>query len=190
METTLYLLLLAAPVGALDVVYFHIWKFRLYERPQSRGEEVAHLMRGLLVPMTVAILLVGRPEGAWFWLVVALFAADAINSVIDVMLEPASRAPVGVPPAELAVHFIGTTMMGAAWATFLIAGWETRDAPAMLRAHESLPLPFAAGAWGGVAGAFALLGTEAVLFLRARSRTDASPPPSEAAIDHLALRDS
>jgi hypothetical protein len=188
METPLYLLLIAAPIGALDVVYFHIWKFRLYARPQSRGEEVAHLMRGLIVPVIVAILVAGRPEGAWFWFVVALFAADSVNSVIDVMLEPASRAPIGVPPAELAVHFIGTTVTGAAWATFMTAGWATRNAPAMLRAHDFLPPPYTLGAWGAVGGAFALLATEAVLFLRARSRTGAGLPSSEAGIDQPLVR--
>lgn len=183
MRVPLLLLLAAGPVGALDVIYFHLWKFRLYARPQSAREQTVHLVRGLFVPSIVAVLLMGRPEGACFWLVAALFAADTINSLIDVLLEPASRAPVGIPPAELALHFLGATMMGAAWATFMSEGWEFRAAPALLRAHKALPQPLVLAAWAGVAAAFALLAVETVLTLRARLRAGTAIPPGELAID-------
>jgi len=186
MQIPLLLLLAAGPVGAIDVLYFHIWKFRLYARPQSAREHAAHLMRGVLAPTIFAILLVGRPEGACFWLVAALFAADTINSLVDTLLEPASRAPIGVPPAELALHFIGASVMGAAWAAFMIAGWDARNAPALLRVQAALPQPVAVAAWAGVAAAVALFALEAALFLRARSRAGTRLPSNELAADHLA----
>lgn len=182
MQLPLLILLTVAPIGAIDVLYFHIWKFRLYARPQSSREHVAHLFRAFLAPSLFALLLVGRPEGACFWLVAALFAADTINSLIDVMLEPASRAPLGVPPAELAIHFIGATAMGAAWATFMAAGWATRNAPAALRPSADIPYAVAALAWSGVGLAFALLLLESVLFARARvghRRSRLAPVPDE-----------
>jgi hypothetical protein len=164
----LFILLAAGPVGAIDVLYFHIWKFRLYARPQSSREQWAHLVRACLAPSIFAILLIGAPEGACFWLVAALFAADTINSLVDVMLEPASRAPIGVPPAELALHFIGTTAMGAAWAIFMVAGWPSRDAAPALRASIALPPAIALLSWSGVAIAIALLVFESLLTVRAR----------------------
>src|SRR5438045_8897259 len=93
---------------------------------QSLREEMTHLARGLVMPAIIVLLIIGRPEGRMFWLVAALFLIDAINSLIDVIVEPGSRAPIGVPPEELAVHFVGTTAIGAAWAVFLIAGWPAR----------------------------------------------------------------
>jgi hypothetical protein len=132
MHTALWILVIAAPIGAIDVVYFHMWKFRLFARPQSRREEITHLVREAIVPVIFAVLLSGRPAGTLYWIVAALFLLDALNSLADVMIEPASRAPIGVPPNELAIHFIGTTAMGAAWATYMNAGWPLRNEPTAL----------------------------------------------------------
>lgn len=169
------ILLVAGPLGATDVIYFHLWKFRLYERPESVKEETTHILRGVLVPSVTGILLLGHPEGLWFWLVAALFAFDALNTLLDVIFEPASRSPRIVPPAELAVHFLGTTMMGAAWAVFLVAGWGTRFNATAIRPRGENFIPEWAITLGYVAlvGAFALVLFEASLFVRAiiRRRT-------------------
>jgi len=171
MQLALWLLLIAGPIGATDVLYFHLWKFRLYRRPQSRKEEITHLFRGIAVPVIFALLLLGRPEGRYFWIVAALFLFDTVNSLIDVMIEPASRASLGgVPPNELAVHFIGTSMMGAAWATFMITGWPGRTAPPTL-AHwppGTFPSWLAPMAWGAVAVSVLLVLFEAGLVARYR----------------------
>jgi hypothetical protein len=171
MHLALWLLLIAGPIGATDVVYFHLWKFKLYRRPQSRKEEVTHLLRGVAVPAIFALLLLGRPEGRFFWLVAALFFIDTVNSLIDVMVEPASRAEFGgVPPKELAVHFIGTSMMGAAWATFMIGGWATRTAPSALASWPpgTFPSWLAPMAWGALAISVLLVGLEATLVMKYR----------------------
>jgi len=181
MRIPLLILLAAGPVGALDVLYFHIWKFSLYSRPQSSGEQLVHLIRAVVAPLLFAILLAGRPEGAWYWLVAVLFAMDTINSAVDVVLEPASRAPIGVPRAELALHFIGTMAMGAAWGTFMVAGWDTRNGAAALRAHTDLPPAIALLAWSSLAIAAAVFLFETLLVFRARAGGQApSPVPAGA----------
>ena len=169
MEVTLLILLSAAPVGAFDVIYFHLWRFRLFERPESAKEEITHILRGLLVPAFTGILLVGRPEGTWFWIVTILFALDSLNTFLDVMFEPSSRAPRGVPPTELGVHFIGTSAMGAAWATFMLAGWAGRLHPTGISAHIDTFLPdwFFTFGYVGVTTAFLLVIVEGVLFANA-----------------------
>lgn len=170
MHIVLWILLVAGPIGATDVIYFHLWKFRLYRRPQSRAEEITHLIRGLMVPAIFAALLLGRPEGALFWLVAATFFIDTVNSLIDVMIEPKSRAPIGVPPAELAVHFIGTTLMGAAFAVYLNYGWAGRNAPSALApwAPGTFPAWLAPGAWGALVFGVALVAFEASLVWKYR----------------------
>ena len=168
-DLALAILLTAGPLGATDVIYFHLWKFRLFERPESVKEELTHIARGVLVPAATGLLLLGRPSGLWFWVVAALFAVDALNTLLDVMFEPASRAPRIVPPAELAVHFTGTTLMGAAWAVFMVAGWDARLGPTAIvpRGESFLPAWSLLLGYGALVGAFALVAFEATLFARA-----------------------
>lgn len=180
MDIPLIILLVASPFGAFDVTYFHLWKFRLYQRPESVKEETTHILRGFLVPLIMVLLLAGRPEGRWFWIVLALFAFDALNTLLDVVFEPASRAPRIVPPAELSVHFLGTTMMGAAFATFILAGWDSRHHATALAAHTASILPdyFFSFAYGGVVAAFVLVTFETSLFIGAvtqRARLASQP---------------
>lgn len=168
-DLALAILLTAGPLGATDVIYFHLWKFRLFERPESVKEEVTHIARGVLVPLVTGILLLGHPSGLWYWAVAGLFAFDGLNTLLDVMFEPASRSPRIVPPAELAVHFVGTTLMGAAWAVFMVAGWDARNGPTAILPRGESFLPEASFVLGYVAllGAFALVAFEALLFARA-----------------------
>lgn len=170
MEFTLLILMTAAPVGAFDVIYFHLWKFRLFQRAESFREEITHLLRGVLVPALTVILLIGRPEGKWFWVVMFLFAADTLNSFLDVIFEPGSRAPRGVPPTELAVHFVGVSAMGAAWAIFALLHWQDRVHVTALKLYSPSFLPdwFYTSAYIGVVGAFLLVAFEAFLFVRAQ----------------------
>ena len=162
------ILLVAAPVGAVDVVYFHLWKFRLFSRPQSRMEEVTHIARGIAVPAIFVFLLLGSPTGTFFFIVGALFLFDLLNSLIDTMIEPASRAPIGVPPNELALHFIGASLMAAAFAVFLIGGWADRSGPAAVVPWPpgTFPTWLPPLAWGGVAVSVALVAFEAALVTR------------------------
>jgi hypothetical protein len=171
-DLPLIILLTAGPIGAVDVIYFHLWKFRLFERPESVKEEITHLLRGYLVPVATGILLLGNPEGAWFWVIFGLFAFDSLNSLLDVIFEPASRRPRIVPPAELAVHFFGISLMGAAFATFVAGGWHARHHAMALTAHTGSVLPDSLFRLGfiGLAGAFALATFEAFLFMRAIKR--------------------
>jgi hypothetical protein len=170
MHLALWLLLIAGPIGGTDVVYFHLWKFKLYRRAQSRKEEVTHLFRGAAAPAIFAFLLSGRPEGTYFSIVVALFLLDTINSLIDVVIEPASRAPIGVPPTELAVHFIGTSLMGASFAIFMYEGWATRMARSVI-VHwpvGTFPPWLPPMAWGAVVISILLVVFEAGLVWKYR----------------------
>jgi hypothetical protein len=170
LDIALTILLVAGPLGATDVIYFHLWKFRLYERRESVKEETTHIIRGIMVPSLTGILLLGYPEGLWFWVVAALFAFDALNTLLDVIFEPASRAPRIVPQTELAVHFLGTSLMGAAWAVFMVAGWGARLNSTAIRprGRASFIPDWALGlGYVALAGAFALVLFEATLFVRA-----------------------
>ena len=167
-QLALWILLIAAPIGAVDVVYFHLWKFRLFSRPQSRLEEVTHIARGIAGPAIFVFLLLGRPTGTLFFIVGTLFLFDLLNSLVDTMIEPASRAPIGVPPNELALHFMGSSLMAAAFAMFLMGGWPGRSGPQGLVPWPpgTFPAWVPVVAWGGVAMSFVLVAFEAALVAR------------------------
>jgi hypothetical protein len=171
-DIALLVLLIAGPIGAIDVIYFHLWKFRLFERPESVKEEITHVIRGFVAPTATGILLLGYPHGLCFWTVTALFAIDALNSVLDVIFEPGSRAPRGVPPSELSIHFLGTSLMGAAWALYMVLGWNASSQPTAIvpRADSFLPSWTFSLGFLAVGGAFALVAFETLLFMRAIAR--------------------
>jgi hypothetical protein len=137
----LLLMLAAAPIGSLDVIYYHLWKFRLYDVPTARAETVTHLLRGMLFSAGAYLIATYRFGGLWFWAVGALFLFDFVNNVIDVVLEPRSRRPLGgVPGPEQLIHVIGSSLTGAITVAFFVTAWRGRSAPtALLPALGSMP---------------------------------------------------
>jgi hypothetical protein len=111
------LLMVASLVGAVDVGYFHLYRFRLYSQPGSVAEEVTHLARHVLFVAIVLTMLLQPPFAGT--LIVGLFLADLANTVADVLLERSSRAALGgLTSAEYLLHVIGTMLTGMAVATF------------------------------------------------------------------------
>lgn len=166
---TLTILGLLAPIGAIDVLYYHWYRFRLYEQPSSVAEELTHLARGGAFLALVVVLSRGVADPATDAVVLGLLAFDFLNSALDVALEPRSRAPLGgLPGGEYFLHFLG--LFGAG---FVVAHY--------LSARVALPIPAASG-WGEVqanlliVGGAGLLLVELGLFLRARLRARRSLP--------------
>lgn len=169
----LILIALVAPLGAIDVLYFHIWKFKLYKQPSSRMEMITHLARAILFATGAGILFFFEPRGAWYWIVGAIFLLDFINSVADVSLEKNSRAPFGgVPTLEYIIHTIGSTFAGAITTAFLILGWPYQSLPTELApvASGSLPGIFTLLGWQFVIIGFALTVVEGILYFQSFSK--------------------
>lgn len=110
-------LLLASAVGGIDVVYFHVHRFRLAARPTSRAETLAHLAQSAtFLPLCVCAAMAAERR----LLVAALFAAHFVAIAVDVLLEKASRASWGgLLPAEYLLHVTGAAATGGALAAFL-----------------------------------------------------------------------
>jgi len=178
---TLLLLAIIAPVGALDAMYFHVWKFKLASRPESRNETATHIFRSLtlgIVALTVAFY---QPAGAWFWLIAGLLGLDFANNLIDAFLEGDSRRDLGgVPQAEYLIHIAGATWVGAAALSFLVHGWTAAFLPTALMAPEAA-VPFALQANAVVIGigSFALAALETALIAKslggAKAQVAATP---------------
>ncbi len=136
------LLILMGTIGSIDLLYYHLYKFRLYDQPSARGEEVTHLVRAATFAFGLWILLHYTPQGGWFWIMAALFGVEFVDDVCDVAIEPKSREPLGgLPPLEYLVHMVASLCTGGVWVAFLTAGWAGRNAASALVPHAAGFLP-------------------------------------------------
>ncbi len=130
---TLALIFAVGPIGLFDVIYFHIYRFKLAQRPESTAETITHILRGILMATLILVLVSYRPQGMWFWAVGGLLALDTLNSFIDVFLEPKSRQELGgLPRLEYIIHIGGAFSMGAITFSYFAMGWHLQELPTEL----------------------------------------------------------
>lgn len=104
---------------------YHLWKLRLHRQPSARAEALVHIVRAFSFALALGVLDHVRPEGASYWALAALFAVELLDDVMDVLIEPASRAPLsGLPPTEYPIHMMVMALSGGVWVSFLLAGWK------------------------------------------------------------------
>ena len=176
MNYPLLILTATAGIGAADVLYYHLYRFRLFAQPSSVAEEITHLCRHAIFLAMLVLLSSGDRSARLDMLVLGLFALDLINSAADVVLERGSRAALGgLPSMESLVHSLSTFSIGLAAATYVLV--PGLPAPSGLLAWQ-VWFTFAAGAL-----IFAL---EATLFARA-VRTRRQRAMSTAGSPNLAL---
>ncbi|MEW6058262.1 MAG: hypothetical protein AB1540_16790 [Bdellovibrionota bacterium] len=153
----LVLLSVAAVVGGVDMIYYHLYKFKLYKQPSARGEMITHLARDLIMGIGVFIFVRYTPKGGWFYFVGFLLVLDLINSVVDVLMESKSRAPLGgLPRGEYLVHILGTFIVGTITMAYFILFWDFKDQPTTLEAlrPDALPTWISLQGHATAAGAF------------------------------------
>jgi hypothetical protein len=147
-------------IGAVDVLYYHLYRFRLFAQASSVGEEITHLFRHAIFLALIVLLSNGSTSATTDAAVIGLFALDMVNSAVDVLLERRSREGLGgLPSTEYLVHILSGFGMGLAVASYVFA-------------RRELPLPVPAGmlAWqvrGMLAAGLLLVVVEMSLFARA-----------------------
>ena len=113
-------------VGAVDGIYYHLFKLRLHARAESRREHLAHTARAVLLPVTLWVaFLAPLPSSptSRLYVIGALVGADWLVAAWDVYLEKNSRRDRGgLPHLEYFVHVAVTALHSAAEA-FVVAGW-------------------------------------------------------------------
>jgi hypothetical protein len=162
---------IVAPIGAIDVLYFHLYKFRLHAHRASQLETATHLVRGLLFAIGAFLMTRYELRGAWFWVMAGVFAFDFLNNVADVILEPKSRAPLGgLPPLEYAIHIVGATASGSVGALWIATAHPLAHLPTALVPGGELPSWLATNGYLLAAGTVAMVAGEGALLVRALSR--------------------
>lgn len=172
MIVTFELLSLASLLGAVDVLYFHVYRFRLYRQPGSGKEQFTHLVRAAIFLAVVAIVAFSSGSPIARYVLLALAALDVVNNIADVSFEKRSRAPLGgLPTGEYVLHIVGTFLIGLATASIVFES----------SAEGFTPLPdepfFRWRAAAMVAGGIALLGIETGLWVRAMTSRARAPLP-------------
>jgi hypothetical protein len=169
MNLTLLLISIAAPVGAFDVLYFHIYRYRLASRPESLAETFTHVLRGAIFGAVALTLTLYEPRGLWFWLVGGLFVLDFVNSLVDAFLERNARSAFGgLTRLEYVLHVAGATFMGAIALAFLVRGAPAASLATELASRQlAVPPPMAIGGYLTALGALVLAAYEAAVLATA-----------------------
>ncbi len=132
------LLALFSGIAMVDGSYFHIIKYKLHTRPESRTEHLTHTLNAFLFPPMVYLLLYRPHAGAALWAAVFVVAADVAVESWDVFIEKASRESLGgLTPTEYWVHVMAITLRVAGIAVLFaarpVAAWSL-SAPLVLGA--------------------------------------------------------
>jgi hypothetical protein len=134
-------LILFGIVAAFDGLYLHLWKYRLYARPESRREHKLHTAQAFLF-VPVLFFLFYKDFGGWaLWAGVLFIALEQVVEIIDVLDENDSRASLGgLSSTEYATHVIAITARTVAIALALAAkplsAWSL-DAPVVIGPEHS-----------------------------------------------------
>lgn len=131
------LLTLFALLGLYDGFYLHIFKYKLYDHPESRTEHVMHTIRGILFP-AILYFLYFKSDVLSFYIGMSLVLADIIILAVDAFVEKESRAFMGgLPRWEYIVHLFVNGFHFAAIAVFLVIKLNLNDDGIQLRTDFS-----------------------------------------------------
>ncbi|NTX63303.1 SRPBCC family protein [Myxococcus sp. CA051A] len=157
MHVAFYLLLAIGLLGAFDVLYFHLWRGRLHERPECQREVLWHTARHLIYALQFLWVPHVRFQGWALGLLGVLYAADVFVALADVWEERDSRASQGgVPRGEYFMHVVLSVLVGLYLMATFHAVWADRLLPTGLRVDPPL-VPVALRALMTVMGVTALI---------------------------------
>ena len=129
-------------VGTVDLFYYHIWKYKLHTRPESRYEHKLHMAFAFLM-VPIGYLLYYQDLGGYaLWAAVFFVIAALATEMMDVFTEGDSRASLGgLSTGEYSIHVAATILKVASFAFMFAAkpaaAWEL-SSPVMLGAYGSM----------------------------------------------------
>lgn len=116
-------------LGAVDLFYYHIWKYKLHRRPESRYEHKLHMAFAFLMVPVAMLLYYQNLGGIALWAAVFFVVAALGTEILDVFSENDSRASLGgLSTGEYALHVVLTILKVASFAFMFAAkpaaAWE------------------------------------------------------------------
>ena len=135
-------------VGTVDLFYYHIWKYKLHTRPESRYEHKLHMAFAFIMVPLAYLLYYQDLGGYGLWAAVFFVVAALTTEMLDVFTEGDSRASLGgLSTGEYSIHVAATIFKVASFA-FMVA-----SKPASAWALSS---PIVLGSYGWMAEAMAV----------------------------------
>lgn len=123
-------------VAMVDGAYFHLYKYKLYARPDSVTEHFTHSLRAATMTASAYIFFVVSAAGWLLWIGIGIIAIDLIIETWDVLIERASRADLGgLSSAEYLSHAHAIFLYAAAYSMVLASKPRAAfsfDAPATI----------------------------------------------------------
>lgn len=181
--TLLILFIMLATIGAFDVGYYHMFKLRLFERPECNGEQVAHTCRGVLFCGMLALVAFGEPRGVFAVALLVLFAVDTVNTIVDTFVEQDSRSALGgLERGEYMTHVLGSVCIGAAAMYAFITLWPHVGAPSGFAVYSGSSAALASLVQALLVMTVAVVALELGLHLKARlshAQRALSRPPDQ-----------
>lgn len=130
MEPAFYLLLVIGHIGAFDVLYFHIYRCSLADRPECHREVLWHTVRHLIYALQFLFVANFRFHGAALLILAAVFALDVFVAWSDVWEETASRrSQGGLPRGEYFMHIVLSLLVGCYLVLVAQTVWPDRNLP-------------------------------------------------------------
>ena len=130
MIAAFYLLTVAGLVGSYDVLYYHIYKLKLYKQHDAMWENVTHAIRALLFAVMILTVMHVRCTGFWWLIYPILLTVEVTNTMTDAILEPKTRKSMGgLPAVEYYLHIFLSIVTGAALASIIWGTYETMWEP-------------------------------------------------------------
>jgi hypothetical protein len=109
-------------LGAVDLFYYHLWKYKLHTRPESRYEHKLHMAFAFLMVPVALLLYYQNLGGIALWAAVFFVVAALGTELLDVFSENDSRASIGgLSTGEYALHVVLTILKIASFAFMFAA---------------------------------------------------------------------
>lgn len=133
MEVATYILFILGILGATDILLYHSVSHGIRSHRDSRFEILVHSVRG----PTYAALFILMPnfamQGAFFWLLIGILAIDVGTSIVDFLIERASREFFGgLPSGEYVLHIVLAMLFGALVTSVFYGAGHWANMPARL----------------------------------------------------------
>ena len=101
------LLALCSVGGAIDFIYLHLWKYKLYSHEETLFEHKLHTAQTAMASATVFFLFCGNFGGILLWCGVGVALIGLVLEVTDLICERKSRTAIGgLSALEYILHFV------------------------------------------------------------------------------------
>ena len=129
-------------VGTVDLFYYHIWKYKLHTRPESRYEHKLHMAFAFIMVPLAYFLYYQDFGGYALWAAVLFVVAALGTEMLDVFTEGDSRASIGgLSTGEYSIHVAATIFKVASFAFMFAAkpaaAWDI-SSPTLLGTYGSM----------------------------------------------------